>query len=100
MGLLNVSKTVEGSLTTNFVKLNSKLNEGNMNIKDGLNEFSSHSQKQLGLLEMMLTVSDETLSKALSDLASTLGVNLKAIPEFKPLLNNKFEGIIILLCFF
>ena len=83
-GLQNVSEKLDYSLSSNLKDINAKLINGSAWIRNGLDEFSSHSQKQLNLLAIIIRLSDQTLSNALSDLSKTLDEKLSAMVAFKP----------------
>ena len=83
-GLLNFSKNMDDSLNRNFNKLNSIINNEASMLKSGLNIFSNNSQMQLNTLEVMLRISDQAFSTAISDLTKTIDEKLSTIAAYQP----------------
>ena len=82
--LLNFSEKMDDSLTRNFNKLNSMINNEASMLKSGLNTFSNNSQMQLNTLEVMLRISDQAFSTAISDLTKTIDEKLSTIAAYQP----------------
>ena len=53
-------------------------------LKSGLNIFSNNSQMQLSTLEVMLRISDQAFSTAISDLTKTIDEKLSTIAAYQP----------------
>ena len=83
-GLMNFSKNMDDSLNRNFNKLNSIINNEASMLKSGLNTFSNNSQMQLNTLEVMLRISDQAFSTAISDLTKTIDEKLSTIAAYQP----------------
>ena len=83
-GLLNFSKNMDDSLNRNFNKLSSIINNEASMLKSGLNIFSNNSQMQLNTLEVMLRISDQAFSTAISDLTKTIDEKLSTIAAYQP----------------
>ena len=83
-GLLNFSEKMDDSLNRNFNKLNSIINNEASMLKSGLNIFSNNSQMQLNTLEVMLRISDQAFSTAISDLTKTIDEKLSTIAAYQP----------------
>ena len=83
-GLMNFSKSMDDSLNRNFNKLNSIINSEASMLKSGLNIFSNNSQMQLNTLEVMLRISDQAFSTAISDLTKTIDEKLSTIAAYQP----------------
>ena len=83
-GLMNFSKSMDDSLNRNFNRLNSIINNEASMLKSGLNIFSNNSQMQLNTLEVMLRISDQAFSTAISDLTRTIDEKLSTIAAYQP----------------
>ena len=83
-GLLNVTESVESTLSSSFSNLTRAINDGSQSNAAVLEPFIKQSQKQINSLEIMSQLSDQTLSNALSDLTKVLDEKLSTMISYKP----------------
>ena len=83
-GLLNITESVESTLSSSFNKLVLAINDGSKRNIAVLEPFVKQSQKQINSLEIMSRLSDQTLSNALSDVTKVLDEKLSAMISYKP----------------
>ena len=83
-GLLNVTESVESTLSSSFSNLTRAINDGSQSNVAVLEPFIKQSQKQINSLEIMSRLSDQTLSNALSDLTKVLDEKLSTMISYKP----------------